>query len=229
MLLIIEHDIIAFQKIELYMSTRTSLLGDPRPDGYGSINYAIIRDQKAQQREIARSLKKDLSPLECNICWRRTCIKTIACVCTPLNCLYFLTCADGTGCCSMEDYYRDIASKKTISPTTTCSCYFWQSASPPESSCDLCKLTLDPFVMCCCCSEETFEHYLLPPERQRMTTLQERVLDFYVDSFPAPLQDMIRSYIPEDRFPPNAREHIFPTRYSTTTDRPLPGVSGGWF
>lgn len=131
----------------------------------------LINHSNNRQTQIGDLLKERESYLWKGTC-REVCVKTAACVLTPLNCiLYFIFSCD-TGFCRIESGYtvNEANENRTIQKVTACfheRCY-WETVHFPENKCDIAYRALDPFVLCCCCSYDKKEHFLTAPERQVM-------------------------------------------------------------
>ncbi len=131
-------------------------------------------DLASPQESLAHHLS-ELRNLEELSASRRTRIKAAACcLWLPVNIPCTIV---GLFCCGGMSAFSDRQDERGVlyCDRSTCEsdgdrpCF--RAALPPETSCDLCKLTLDPCVPCSyCCGKESVETYLLGPERQEMKT-----------------------------------------------------------
>lgn len=114
--------------------------------------------------------------LERTACLRKTCLKTMSCVCLPFSLLGHCVMLCNNQCNVKRGHYVD---KKGVPfcEHTTCKCTcagekIWRPALLPEEHFDMLLLGCDPCVCAGCLQKDDSEHFLLPPERQFMDDTQ---------------------------------------------------------
>lgn len=158
------------------MSTTTPLLAGNQP------NYSAMRDSSfetrfSEERRKINQLRAEEGHLKRMACMRKTATKITACVCLPFS-IFFHCCETfwDRQCDHKAGRYIDEEGAPFFECTTCDGGRCWRPALPPRDCESMCSLACDPCVCCICCAQDKIEHYLFPPERQRMETLKVTLL-----------------------------------------------------